>query len=421
MEPARSTLYRSFLLTATTALFFLGIGFRMVSFLIVAAVWTLILALAWTLARRGLAGVKARRVLYPSAFEGDEVSVDLLLESDRPVGMIEVADKFGPSIADEHRMLEPCPLEPDAVRRLSYLSWCSRNWGLHTVGPLRLTTADPWGLWRSERLLPLVEEFALFPRVYDVSGLWNLGSRPTLAPHEAAMGRAGSSRLYLGVRDYRAGDDPRHIHWPASARRGVLVVKEYEVDLAPYFTVFIDLDKQYRGGTGRKSVLEYVVRTAASIVWSAAREGNFVQLIGEGRKPVFVPPGRGQDHLTFALYELVRAVQDGEAPLHDVILHHLPAVPERSTVTLVSGTAYVDLAAIDELLEVFRGRGVRLAVVLVNNFSFPAIHGWPPPRAEVQERCREVSFFLQSRGVPVRILEETMDLEAVLLQADFST
>ncbi len=419
MEPGRSALYRTFLLATVPVLVLLGAALRIPAFLALAAAWILFLAGSWVAARRALRGLSVRREVYPSAFEEDEVRVDLTLEASRRVGMIEVVDAFGPSLATEQRMLEPGPLEPGLRRRLTYSSFCSRHWGVYTVGPVELVAADPAGLFHARRPMPVVEEFAVFPRVYDVAGLLQLGARASLAPYELTAGRPGQSLLYLGVRDYRPGDDLRHVHWPASARRGALVVKEYEVDLAPYVTLFIDLDRRHRAGTGKKSTLEYVVRTAASVVWSAVRAGSFVQVVGEARRPVHVPPGRGETHLAFALYELLRAALDGQAPLSEVVLHHLPHVPERSTAVVVSGTLFVDLGALEEILEAFRGRSVRAVVVLVNNFSFPAIEGWPPPRAEIVERRREVEFFLRSRAVPLLVLEEQDELEAVLGRAGF--
>lgn len=420
MEPARSTLYRSFLLATLPALIFLGATLRMPAFLALAGAWTAFLVLSAVSVRRGLAGIRVAREIYPSAFEEDEVSVGLVLESDRPVRRIEIADAFGAAMVVEQRMLEPGPLGPGVRRRLSYGTLCSRQWGLYTVGPVRVVKSDPAGLFRAGRDLPVVEEFAVFPRVYDVAGLAPLGAQRSLAPHEATASRTGQSLLYLGVRDYRPGDDFRHVHWPATARRGTLVVKEREVDLAPYLTLFADLDRRHRAGMGKKSTHEYVIRTAASIVWSAIRAGGFVQLAGLGRRPLHVPPGRGENHLAFALHELIRAVPDGGVALPDLVLQHLPSVPAGSTAVLLSGTLFLDLGTLDEGIEGLRGRGARPVAVLVNNFSFPAITGWPPPRAEIVERRREVEFFLRSRGVPMRILEESDDLEAALGRGDFT-
>jgi uncharacterized protein (DUF58 family) len=414
VEAARSTFYRTLLGVVSALLLILGLGLRVPAIAALGAAWALALAAAAASARRRVRGLEVRRRFYPSAFEEDRVEVDLVLSADRPVRMIEVADTFGPALVLEQRMLEPGPLGPDVHRRLSYTAFCSRQWGVYDVGPLHVVGADAFGLFRSARPLPLVDEFAVFPRVYDAGALLKLGARPTLAPQESAAGRPGQSPLYLGVRDYRPGDDLRHVHWAASARRGGLVVKEYEVDLSPYVTVFVDLERRHRAGTGRKSTLEYVVRSAASVVWTSVRAGSFVQVAGIGGRVLHVPPGRGENHLTFALYELIRCVQDGQAALHDVVRHHLPFVPPQSTAVIVSGTVFLDLGEIDVLLEALQDRGVRPVFLLVDNFSFAAIEGWPPPRAEVVEKRREVAFFLRSRGVPVRIVGEADDLEAAL-------
>lgn len=414
MEPSRSTLYRSFLLTALVALLLLGAAFRLGSFFALGAAWSAVLVAGWIQARRPLAGIAAKRSVYPSAFEGDEVPVEIVVEGGRGARMIEVSDAFGPSIAVEQRMLEPGPLEPGTRRTLRYTAYCSRHWGIHPLGPLSVHSSDPAGLFHAWATLPGTEDFAVFPQVYDVAGLQELGARSTLVPHESSAGRPGQSLVPMGIREYRPGDDLRRVHWPATARRGALMVKEVEVDLSPYFTVIIDLDRRHRAGMGRKSTLEYVLRTSASVIWTAIRTGGFVQVSGLGASPLHVPPGRGETHLTFALYELIRAGLDGTAPLHEAALRALPFVPPSSTVVLVSGSVFLDLPAIGDLVEAFRSRGVRVAMFLVNNFSFPAISGWPPARAEVVEKTREVLFFLRSRGVPVRILEESDDLPAAL-------
>ena len=414
MESSRSTLYRSFLVTAIVVLALLGLGLRLPAFLALAAAWAGVLAVAWYKAQRPLDGLRVRRDLYPSAFEGDEVPVEILVESDRPARMIEIADAFGPSITVEQRMLEPGPLEPGSARRLKYSAFCSRHWGIHPVGPVQVLASDPAGLFHARRLLPVTDEFAVFPQVYDVAGLAEFGARSSLIPHESSAGRAGQSLVSMGIRDYRPGDDPRRIHWPATARRGSLMVKEFEVDLAPYYTVFVDLDRRHRAGTGRKSTLEYVLRTAGSVIWTAVRSGGFVQVSGQGSKTLHIPPGRGETHLTFSLYELIRADLDGAVPLADAVLQQLPFVPPQSTVVLISGTVFFDLGPLGDVVEALRSRGSRVVVFLVNNFSFPAISGWPPSRPQVLEKTQEVTFFLRSRGVPVRVLEESDDLETAL-------
>jgi uncharacterized protein (DUF58 family) len=223
----------------------------------------------------------------------------------------------------------------------------------------------------------------------------------------------------MGVRDYRPGDDLRRIHWPATARRGTPAVKEYEVDLTPYFALFLDLDRRHRAGTGLKSTLEYVVRTAASLVWSATRHGHVVEVHGEAARSLFLPPGRGELHLTHALYELIHVRQDGTTPLLDVVEQYRTFLPEGATAALLFGTIAVDPGRLEETLEAFGARGVRPLLVFVDSDSFAPIDHWAQPRARVREQSEVLRGLLSARGVPGAILAAEHELSAELARPDF--
>jgi uncharacterized protein (DUF58 family) len=281
-----------------------------------------------------------------------------------------------------------------------------------------LGASDPFGLFHAERRLPDVVPFAVFPRVWPVAGIEKLGARSSLAPQEATSPRSGQSLAYLGVRDYRPGDDLRRIHWPATARRGAPAVKEHEVDLVPYFTLFLDLDRAHRAGTGLKSTLEYLVRSSACLVWTAAHRGDLVQVLGEGARSLLVPPGAGTLHGTQALYELIRVQQDGQVPLLELVESHRMHVPTGSTAALLSGTIFLDLGGFEETLAALQARGVRPVVLLVNKDSFLPIDRRAVPREEAAAQGRAVTSLLRSRGVPGAILSAEADLEADLGRSD---
>lgn len=52
--------------------------------------------------------------------------------------------------------------------------------------------------------------------------------------------RTGVSQHFAGCREYRNGDDPRLINWPASARRNRLVVKEFQEEQQSSAAVILD-------------------------------------------------------------------------------------------------------------------------------------------------------------------------------------
>ncbi|PYQ15739.1 MAG: hypothetical protein DMF80_08020 [Acidobacteria bacterium] len=420
MVPSRTSTYRRFLYASLGFVGLLGVALRVEALAGLALGGFALLLVAWRQARAQLDGLTVARELYPSAFEDDTVAVSLALDnrSRRPAWLVEIGDCFGPAVADRQAMLEPGPLRGSRRRRLTYRTTCSRPWGIHAVGPLTLAASDAFGLFHAERSLPDVAAFAVFPRVWTVSGLEKLGARPSLSPREATSPRPGQSLAYLGVRDYRSGDDLRRIHWPATARRGTPTVKEHEVDLVPYFTLFVDLDRAHRAGTGLKSTLEYLVRTAACVVWTAARRGDLVQVMGEGARSLVVAPGAGTLHATLALYELIRVQQDGRVPLLELVEQHRMHLPGGSTAALLAGTIFLDLAQLEDTLAALQARGVRPAVLLVNKDSFLPIDRRAAPREEAAEQAHAVVALLRARDIPGTILAAEQDLEAELARPD---
>jgi uncharacterized protein (DUF58 family) len=147
----------------------------------------------------------------------------------------------------------------------------ARQWGLYTVGPLSIGRFDPLGLFYARREVPRLSPFEVYPRSAFIEALATPGGRASLASRDVTAAAAGHSLVYRGVREYRAGDDVRRIHWPATARRGTPMVRENERDLQPVFLLFLDLAKRGRAGIGRKSTLEYLVRVGATRSASSPR------------------------------------------------------------------------------------------------------------------------------------------------------
>ena len=97
-----------------------------------------------------------------------------------------------------------------------------------------------------------------FPELF---GAWGDG-----APRPAAVGD-----VVRGVRDYVPGDPVRRVHWPTTARRGDLVVKEVEEPGAPRLVVVLDLG-------GGAAAGEAAAARAAWYAYEAQRRGYEVVL-----------------------------------------------------------------------------------------------------------------------------------------------
>ncbi len=109
----------------------------------------------------------------------------------------------------------------------------------------------------------------------------SVGPRPLAPPHplpelfgawgEGAPRPAAVGDVVRGVRDYVPGDPVRRVHWPSSARRGDLVVKEVEEPGAPRLVVALDLG-------GGAAAGELAAARAAWYAYEALRRGSEVVL-----------------------------------------------------------------------------------------------------------------------------------------------
>jgi uncharacterized protein (DUF58 family) len=125
-----------------------------------------------------------------------------------------------------------------------------------------------------------------------------VGSRLVVLPHYAELGsfplvdsflhprrtpleyssKKGAGIDYYGVREFRSGDPLRHVHWKTTARRGELVVKEFERETGTPLVVLVD----NRSGNGSReecsALLDAEARLAASVVHYAHYAGHPVTL-----------------------------------------------------------------------------------------------------------------------------------------------
>ncbi len=416
VEPSRTSLYRGFLLglVAASAVLWTLSGSHGFAWMAVTAAFLLIQA--DFLARRAMKGLRATRRMTPSAFEEDSVEIELIVENHGVgrVPFVEIVDSFGPDMSKRRILSLPDPLRPGAAVSAHYRGSCLRGWGIHDVGPLEFSTADPMGIrWLTRRAAPPVS-FDLFPRVQEVPSLPRPGGRQSLVPQDSASRRTGQSQIFLSSREYRTGDDFRRIHWRASARRGALMVKEHEDDLQPTFTLFLDLHADHRAGTGRRSTRELVVRTAASLLWTAAVQGQFLEILADDGRPISIPAGRGMGHFMTALHELIRIEQQGETHLLDLVDLHIERIAPGSVVAMIFATAVPELASLRELLTRLVARPARPLAIFINDQAFTAVTRWRLRPEAFEKNRAEMEAVLSAHACPHLFLEKVEDLAVEL-------
>jgi uncharacterized protein (DUF58 family) len=287
-----------------------------------------VLAVAWLVPRWNLRGITAERRLPAKATEGDPIAIEasLATTSRRPRFMLEVADTLPFASEDDQ---QPTTFFPRVQRHstLHYRINCELR-GLHTVGPLVVRTSYPLGIATASRTLPdTTTQILVYPSAFSITDLPLFGGGRWPTAGAKAVSRAGGNDEFFAVREYREGDSARHIHWPATARRGKLVVREHEYLHATDVMLALDLRRDAQFGRGKHSTLEYMVKIAASIAHFALEHGHGVGLIGYGTTAIEVPMGRGPRHYQAILEVLARVEAAGETPYERIVDEALARVP----------------------------------------------------------------------------------------------
>jgi uncharacterized protein (DUF58 family) len=229
--------------------------------------------------------------------------------------------------------------------------------GLYELGPAEIRTTDPFGLLRFIRRFAAREEVVVYPEVFELLG-FPLRGGGGASGTRGSTGRRGDE--FSGLREYRRGDDRRHIHWKSVARAGELVVKEFAQDAPRRHAVVLDL---HRPGIGVPEVkIEDAISAAGSVLLHLAREGLPFRLLRTDKERGATEFGDDEAAYWRAMDLLATAQADGDVEPEDFLDEKLREDREEfgESVVLVARSLG------DGLVESVRGlRAAGLSVVVV--------------------------------------------------------
>jgi uncharacterized protein (DUF58 family) len=117
----------------------------------------------------------------------------------------------------------------------------------------------------------------------------------------------GMGRDFESLRDYLEGDEIRDICWTASARRGALVTRVYEMEKSQAVWLVLDAGRLQGARVGRYTKLDQATAAALALAQIALTSGDRVGLLAYGRETQqLVLPGRGAAHLRVLLDALAQ-------------------------------------------------------------------------------------------------------------------
>jgi uncharacterized protein (DUF58 family) len=131
-----------------------------------------------------------------------------------------------------------------------------------------------------------------------------LGARSVVSSHRKTSWR-GEGREFESMRDYVRGDELRHISWTATARRGKLTTRQYQIERDQTILIALDAGRLMTARIEQETKLDSAVHATLALFSAAARAGDNAGLVVFGRRiKSYLPPSRGRDHIEAALEAL---------------------------------------------------------------------------------------------------------------------
>ena len=195
-----------------------------------------------------------------------------------------------------------------------------------------------------------------------------LGARSIVSSHRKTSWR-GEGREFESMRDYVRGDELRHISWTATARRGKLTTRQYQIERDQTILVALDAGRLMTARIEQETKLDSAVHATLALMSAAARAGDNAGLMVFGRRIInYLPPSRGRDHMDAALEALHGVEPEMIEPSYARAFEFVSANTKRRSLVVLL-TDLVDEEGSKELLtslNILRPRHLPLVVTIAD-------------------------------------------------------
>lgn len=345
-----------------------------------------------------------QRVSVSRAMFGQTIVLDVQIENRKrlPLPWLEIEDE----IPDQLPLLTGRASPSYKVRRalltsaLSLWGWqrvtrryrlrCAQR-GQFTFGPLTVRNTDPFGWLQSEQTLGSASAATVLvlPLVAPLTA-FQLPARHPFGELTTPQRLLEDPARIVGVRPYALGDDPRRVHWKATARAGTLQSKQFEPGSQHRLMVVLDVRTFSEPWMGiDPEVQELLIALAASLSTWALDAGYAVGLLAnslpmrapdehEGATPrdfarrLRLPIGRGPAQRERLLVGLARLVPYFGVALAPLLVEEALHLPVGTTVVVVSARLALADETVDALLAL-RRRGMSAHLVLAGDPDQPVL------------------------------------------------
>jgi uncharacterized protein (DUF58 family) len=291
--------------------------------------------------------------------------------------------------------------------------------GFFPLGPTKIISGDPLGLFQAIREIPVKQSLIVLPRIEEIKNF-------PLPAGALSGGRVTGRRTFeispqaVGVREYSSGDPLNRIHWLTTMRRGGnLMVKEFEQDPSADVWIFLDAHRSMHSKisentsifTGEESLwqfereaksrlpadsFEYAVSAAGSVANYFIRRGRAVGFVSAGQLATIITAERGERQQSRLLETLAFIKGDGDISLPVLVEAQAPNLPRATTVVIISTSNH---NIVEPSLDGLMLRRLKPVVIMLDGASFGG-----------GKNSKMLVAAIERRGVPIVSISYQMDI-----------
>jgi uncharacterized protein (DUF58 family) len=175
----------------------------------------------------------------------------------------------------------------------------------------------------------------------------------------------GEGTEFESLRDYVDGDDPRHVDWHASARRGRLIVRRYQTERRHTVFVVLDTGRLMAARFDAASKLDHALDCAVALAHASKEYGDRVGFIAFDRElRVLVRPKAGPNCAGALIQATLDLAPRPLEPSYRVVVETLAQCQKKRALVVVL-TDFVEGSASSELESYLSVLARRHCVLLV--------------------------------------------------------
>ena len=225
-------------------------------------------------------------------------------------------------------------LGPRSSLNIRYRCQCFLR-GRYRIGPFSIYFFDPCGLFFLKKTYFIYSELFVYPQTFNIQKFPPLikGTVPWFGIETSRV--SGDEHEFYGIREYRQGDPIKRIHWFSTARQNKLIVKQFQRQSFFRATLIFNLEKDKNFGEGKESVVEYMVKIAASVSKYLIERDVSLEIIAHTGEIVHIPFNKGPEHLEDIFRFLAIAQAESSVNLNEIFEEFSRYIPSDSSLIVI--------------------------------------------------------------------------------------